>query len=38
MDVRIYGTSEANSAIVRGRDYAFRYEVTFLLSENMLGA
>ena len=37
MDIRVYGTSEANTTIVRDRDYAFRYEVTFLLTDNLLG-
>lgn len=38
MDVRIYGTNEANTTIVRSREYAFRYEATFLINDNMLGA
>lgn len=31
-----YGTTEANTGIVRGRDYAFRYEMTLTLSDNLV--
>lgn len=31
-----YGTTEANTGIVRGRDYAFRYEITLTLSDNLV--
>lgn len=31
-----YGTAEANTGIVRGRDYAFRYEITLTLSDNLV--
>lgn len=31
-----YGTAEANTGIVRGRDYAFRYEMTLTLSDNLV--
>ena len=35
IDFSIFGTNAANTGITRGRDYAFRYELTFLLGDNL---
>lgn len=38
LDLAIFGTTAADTGITRGRNYAFRYEVTFLLSDSLIPA